>query len=277
MYVLYLRMILSSLCLAPYLTLPCLAPLQSFPVLPLLFLCSDPGPQCTSMHTLHFTLYIPYLTLLCLAPFQSVRVLPVLFLCFDPRPQCTSRTDHTLHDTLYTLSPPNLHAADSWTLLQSFLVILVLQLLFFCFDPPNARPCTDQGGIEPHRHPIATWHIGRKTDHRGHPKWLVNCLKLAGFGTLPPRPPLLTSFAMSNFSQAWQLAFVIYIYIYIHMYSHIYHIPYATSPPPQHRPRCASCLAHGPTSPWPSEQELPGTPISRERWENPNTLGGEEW
>ena len=106
MYVLYLRMILSSLCLAPYLTLPCLAPLQSFPVLPLLFLCSDPGPQCTSMHTLHFTLYIPYLTLLCLAPFQSVRVLPVLFLCFDPRPQCTSRTDHTLHDTLYTLPPP---------------------------------------------------------------------------------------------------------------------------------------------------------------------------
>ena len=27
---------------------------------------------------------------------------------------------------------------------------------------------------------------------------------------LPPRPPILTSFAMSNFSQAWQLAFVIY-------------------------------------------------------------------
>ena len=97
----------------PYLTLPCLAPLQSFPVLPLLFLCSDPGPQCTSMHTLHFTLYIPYLTLLCSAPFQSFRILPVLFLCFDPRPQCTSRTDHTLYYTLCTLPPPNLHPADS--------------------------------------------------------------------------------------------------------------------------------------------------------------------
>ena len=156
-----------------------------------------PWPPMPSMHTLHFTLYTPYLTLLCLAPFQSFRVLPLLFLCFDPRPQCTSRTDHTLHCTLYTLPPqPSPCRLLCLTLLQSFLVILVLPLLFFCFDPPNARPCTDQGGIEPHRHPIATWYIGRKTDHGGHPKWLGNCLKLAGFGTLPPRPPILTSFAM---------------------------------------------------------------------------------
>ena len=63
----------------PYLTLPCLAQLQSFLVLPLLFLCFDPRPQCTSMDTLHFTLYTPYLTLLCLAPLQSFLILPLLF------------------------------------------------------------------------------------------------------------------------------------------------------------------------------------------------------
>ena len=26
-----------------------------------------------------------------------------------------------------------------------------------------------QGGIEPHRHPIATWYISLKIDHHGHP------------------------------------------------------------------------------------------------------------
>ena len=150
MYVLYLRMILSSLCLAPYLTLPCLAPLQSFPVLPLLFLCSDPGPQCTSMHTLHFTLYIPYLTLLCLAPFQSFRILPVLFLCFGPRPQCTSRTDHTLYYTLYTLLPPTFTLQTPvLNLTPIFSSYSSSSIAFLLFWPPNARPCTDQGGIEP--------------------------------------------------------------------------------------------------------------------------------
>ena len=206
MYVLYLRMILSSLCLAPYLTLPCLAPLQSFPVLPLLFLCSDPGPQCTSMHTLHFTLYIPYLTLLCLAPFQSVRVLPVLFLCFDPRPQCTSRTDHTLHDTLYTLPPPTFTLQTPvLNLTPIFSSYSSSSIAFLLFWPPNARPCTDQGGIEPHRHPIATWYIGRKTDHRGHPKWLGNCLKLAPLGRTAPQTPysLRSQWATSAKLDSW--------------------------------------------------------------------------
>ena len=148
MYVLYLRMILSSLCLAPYLTLPCLAPLQSFPVLPLLFLCSDPGPQCTSMHTLHFTLYIPYLALLCLAPFQSVRVLPVLFLCFDPRPQCTSRTDHTLHDTLYTLPPPPTFTLQTpvLNLTPIFSSYSSSSIAFLLFWPPQCTSMHGPGG-----------------------------------------------------------------------------------------------------------------------------------
>ena len=79
----------------------CLASLQSFLVLPLLFLCFDPRPQCTSMDEPGgFTLYDPYLTLPCLAQLQSFLVLPLLFLCFDPRPQCTSMD--TPHLTLYT-------------------------------------------------------------------------------------------------------------------------------------------------------------------------------
>ena len=43
----------------PYLTLLCLAPFQSFRILPVLFLCFDPRPQCTSRtdHTLYYTLY----------------------------------------------------------------------------------------------------------------------------------------------------------------------------------------------------------------------------
>ena len=141
MYVLYLRMILSSLCLAPYL-------IQSCPVLPLLFLCSDPGPQCTSMHTLHFTLYIPYLTLLCLAPFQSVRVLPVLFLCFDPRPQCTSRTDHTLHDTLYTLPPPPTFTLQTpvLNLTPIFSSCSSSSIAFLLFWPPQCTSMHGPGG-----------------------------------------------------------------------------------------------------------------------------------
>ena len=100
----------------------------------------------------------------------------------------------------------------------------------------------------------------------------------------------------SNFLGAiptWWYAYV-YIYIYtiiiIYMpYIHIYilcekkktcihniyiytltHLPYPTSPPQRHRPRCASCLAHGPTSPWPPE--IPDW-LHRENLVNPHLLG----
>ena len=168
-------------------------------------------PMHVDAHTTLYTLHsIPYTALL--GPIPIFSSSSSAFLMFWPSPPMHVKdrpylTRHSLHSSPPQPSPCRLLCL---TLLQSFLVILVLPLLFFCFDPPNARPWTDQGGIEPHRHPIATWYIGRKTDHGGHPKWLVNCLKWSGFGTPPPRPPILTSFAMSNFSQAWQLAFVLW-------------------------------------------------------------------
>ena len=57
------------------------------------------------------------------------------------------------------------------------------------FRAPNARHWTDQGGIEPHRHPIATWHISLKIDHGGHPIQLGKCLKMVRFEATAPRTP----------------------------------------------------------------------------------------
>ena len=130
-------------------------------------------------HTTSYTLHsIQYLTLLCLAPLQSFLALPLLFLCFDPRPQCTSRTDHTLHYNLYTLPPAkHQHPSATFTLQTP---VLNLTPIFSSYSSssiafsyvltlaPNARPWTDQGGIEPHRHTIATWYISLKNDRGGH-------------------------------------------------------------------------------------------------------------
>ena len=45
----------------------------------------------------------------------------------------------------------------------------------------------------PHRHPIATWYISL-------PIRCIIASKLSVFSATPPRPPILTSFAMSNFA-----------------------------------------------------------------------------
>ena len=60
------------------------------------------------------------------------------------------------------------------------------------FRAPNARHWTDQWGIEPHRHPIATWYISYinlKIDHGGHPIQLGKCLKMVRFEATAHRTP----------------------------------------------------------------------------------------
>ena len=64
--------------------------------------------------------------------------------------------------------PPILHPPQK--LHSSVLLWLHFCILLPSIPPtPNALQRTDQGGIEPHRHPIATWYISRKIDHGGHP------------------------------------------------------------------------------------------------------------
>ena len=67
----------------------------------------------------------------------------------------------------------------------------------FCFISPPMHvipypQCTSldgPGGIEPHRHPIATWHISLKIDHGGHPIQVGKCLKMVRFEATAPRTP----------------------------------------------------------------------------------------
>ena len=69
---------------------------------------------------------------------------------------------------------------------------------------PNARRWTDQGGTQlPHGTSASkSTAMATRISWGSASKWSV-------LRPPPPGPPILTSFAMSNFSQAWQLAFVI--------------------------------------------------------------------
>ena len=167
MYVLYLRMILSSLCLAPYLTLPCLAPLQSFPVLPLLFLCSDPGPQCTSMHTTLYTLHsIPYTALP--GPIPIFSSSSIAFLMFWPSPLMHVKdrpylTLHSLHSSppTFTLQTPVLNLTPIFSSYSSS------SIAFLLFWPPQ---CTSMDGPGGNRTPPSpNCHLVHRPQNR--PRW----------------------------------------------------------------------------------------------------------
>ena len=205
----------------PYTALPSPTPIFSSSSIAVLMFWPWP-PMHVDAHTTLYTLHsIPYTALL-----GPIPIFFEFFQCFSYvltlAPNARQGTDHTLYYTLSTLPPPTFTLQTPvLNLTPIFSSYSSSSIAFLLFWPPQMHVhARTRGESNPTVTQFATWYIGRKTDHGGHPKWLVNCLKLAGFGTLPPRPPILTSFAMSNFSQAWQLAFVIYIYIYIYRYTH---------------------------------------------------------
>ena len=46
----------------------------------------------------------------------------------------------------------------------------------------------DQGGIDTHRHPVATWYITLQNSPTWHPELQLRLEKVACLATLPPKP-----------------------------------------------------------------------------------------
>ena len=145
-----------------------------------------------TLHTLHFKLYTWHSTLPHLTPFTlRAPLLPNSYLkephstlpAHAPKsppkpPSWPSNFPPIVHPAPKLQSVPfvfSFHSLSSSITLSTFFHCSVLLWLHFCILlpsiplTPNARQRTDQGGIEPHRHPIATWYMSRKIDHGGHP------------------------------------------------------------------------------------------------------------
>ena len=149
----------------------------------------------SKLYTRHFTLHTPYLRLYSLrfsfitryqhpsATFTLRAPLLSFFHCF-----ASFQTNHftlpglqqfyTPYLTLYSLdSSPTTrhqHPAPLLSLTPIFSSSSIAFLMFWPSPPmhvdgwsPRGR-WMDQGGIEAHRHPIATWYIGLKNDRQGH-------------------------------------------------------------------------------------------------------------
>ena len=146
-------------------------------------------PMHVDAHTTLYTLHsIPYTALL--GPIPIFSSSSVAFLMFWPSPlmHVKDRPDLTLH-SLHSSPPTFTLQTPVLNLTQIFSSYSSSSIAFLLFWPPQCTSMDGPGGIEPHRHPIATWYIGRKTDHGGHPKWLGNCLKLVTLGTTAPQTP----------------------------------------------------------------------------------------
>ena len=142
----------------------------------------------STLETLHLTLYTPRpytlqpagsfasqqlpkrasLHIACPRPKEPAQA---TLLSLQPSPHRTPRPETPIRPLCFFPSIPSLLPL----LFPSFsIVLLCFDSIFASFyppfhSPPNARRRTDQGGIEPRRHPIATWYISLKIDHGGHP------------------------------------------------------------------------------------------------------------
>ena len=188
-------------------------------------------PMHVDAHTTLYTLHsIPYTALL--GPIPICSSSSSAFLMFWPSPPMHVKdqpdlTRHSLHSSPSQPSPCRLLCL---TLLQSFLVILVLPLLFFCFDPPQ---CTSMHGPGGNRTPPSpNCHLAHWPQNR--PPWppqMVGELPQIGwFRHAAPqtryshfvRNEQLQPSLTAGFRNIYIYMYIIYIYIRVYIYI-LYH------------------------------------------------------
>ena len=165
-------------------------------------------PMHVDAHTTLYTLHsIPYTALLGPIPIFSSSSIAFLMCWPSPLMHVKDRPDLTLHSLhsstpTFTLQTPVLNLTPIFSSYSSS------SIAFLLFWPPQ---CTSMDGPGGNRTPPSpNCHLVHWPQNR--PRWppqMVGELPQIGHSRHDcPRPPILTSFAMSNFSQAWQLAFV---------------------------------------------------------------------
>ena len=185
-------------------------------------------PMHVDAHTTLYTLHsIPYTALL--GPIPIFSSSSIAFLMFWPSPLMHVKdrpylTLHSLHSSppTFTLQTPVLNLTPIFSRYSSS------SIAFLLFWPPQCTPLDGPGGNRTPPSPNCHGTSAAKPTTVATPNGWGTASNWSLSARLPPRPPILTSFAMSNFSQAWQLAFVIcnemqFIcsrVVHIHLYPH---------------------------------------------------------
>ena len=201
-------------------------------------------PMHVDAHTTLYTLHsIPYTALL--GPIPIFSSSSIAFLMFWPSPPMHVKdrpylTLHSLHSSppTFTLQTPVLNLTPIFSSYSSS------SIAFLLFWPP---PMHVHGRTRRESNPTATQlppgTSAAKPTTVATPNGWGTASNWSLSARLPPRPPILTSFAMSNFSQAWQLAFVIMFAYTSYMITRF--IPPMTRsfpPPPQIPARSFRCV-----------------------------------